>query len=175
MIRALASLAIVCLSFVLNAQPAGGPEAFQRLRALDGEWEGTLEWTGARTGTGKVHASYHPTGNDSAMIEDLIMSGTVPSMTSVYHLDGSDLRMTHYCGAHNQPRLKATRIDQAQGTVQFAFVDGTDLAAHPAHVDAFEIRFVSADHLALRFTFVGGGKTSIEHIELDRVRAPRAG
>ena len=170
-IRSLALAAIVCVAGIAAAQPAGGPETFQRLRALAGEWQGTLEWTGARVGKGTVHASYHPTGNGSAMIEDLVMNGSdTPSMSSVYHLDGSELRMTHYCGAHNQPRLKAAQIDPAKGIVKFAFLDGTDLEAHPAHVDGVELRFLSADRLVLEFTFVGGGKTSVEHIELDRVR-----
>jgi hypothetical protein len=90
-------------------------------------------------------------------------------MTSVYHLDGPDLRMTHFCGAGNQPRLKASRIDDAQGIVQFSFVDATNLVVQPAHVDAVEIRFVSADQLVVQFTFVGGGKTSTEHLDLQRV------
>jgi hypothetical protein len=95
---------------------------------------------------------------------------TVPSMTSVYHLDGSDLRLTHFCAAGNQPRLKATEIDGALGTARFSFLDATNLQANPAHVEAVELRFVSADRLVVRFTFGGGGGArSVEHIELARV------
>jgi hypothetical protein len=52
------------------------------------------------------------TGNGSALVESLIMGG-VPTMTTVYHLDEADLRMTHYCGAKNQPRLKAAKAGHA--------------------------------------------------------------
>ena len=155
----------------LGAEQTAASRTLARLNSLAGEWEGTLEWSGARTGTGTVRAVYRQTGSGSAIVEDLIMGNdAVPSMTSVYHLDGADLRMTHYCGAHNQPRLKATRIDEEQGAVQFSFVDATNLSEQPAHVEGLEIRFLAADRLSLRFTFTGGGKQSFEQIDLKRTR-----
>ncbi len=154
-----------------SAEQTASDKALERLRGLAGEWEGTLEWSGARTGTGRVRASYSTISYGSAVVENLYMGDSeLPSMTSVYHLDGSDLRMTHYCGARNQPRLKASRIDEAGGVVQFAFVDGTGLVEHPAHVAGVELRFLSNDRLVVRFTFEGDGKTSTEHIELSRTR-----
>jgi hypothetical protein len=63
---------------------------------LAGDWTGTFEWTGGRKDSGKMNATYYLTGNGSAVVENLTIGG-LPSMTSVYHLDGSDLRMTHYC------------------------------------------------------------------------------
>ena len=170
----LSSLAISFLAFatVLRAEDTPANRTLARLRGLAGEWQGTLVWSGGRTGTGTLRAVYRLTGNGSAVVEDLVMDGeTVPSMTSVYHVDGSDLRMTHYCGARNQPRLKASRIDEAAGVVHFAFVDATDLAAHPAHVEAAEVRFLPGDRLVIEFTFDAGGKKSLEHIELTRIPA----
>ena len=146
--------------------------AFERLRMLTGDWEGTSEWTGGRTGAGRMRASYSLTGNGSAVVENLIPSGeTVPAMTSIYHLDGSDLRMTHYCAARNQPRLKATRIENDGSSVTFSFVDATGLDANPAHVSAVRLQMLPADHLQIRFTFEGGGKTSVETIDLERGHA----
>ncbi|MGZ7079861.1 MAG: hypothetical protein ACXVJT_10645 [Thermoanaerobaculia bacterium] len=171
--RRFALTAILSLSIVIvaAAEPSPGDKVLQRLRALQGSWEGTLEWSGARTGNGPVKATYLTTGNGSAVIENLTMGGDAnPSMTSVYHLDGADLRMTHYCGAHNQPRLRATQISPAADAVAFSFVDATDLAAHPAHVEGCELRFVDDDHLVVRFTFTAGGKKSVENIDLKRVR-----
>lgn len=173
MIRRFALTAILSLTLaaIAAAEQSPGDKVLQRLRALQGSWEGTLEWSGARTGNGSVKATYLTTGNGSAVIENLMMGGDAnPSMTSVYHLDGADLRMTHYCGAHNQPRLRATQISPAADSVSFSFVDAADLAAHPAHVEGCELRFVDDDHLVVRFTFTGGGKKSVENIELKRVR-----
>jgi hypothetical protein len=109
-----------------------GEAAFARIRTLTGEWAGTFAWTGARQDSGTMNATYYLTGNNSAVVENLTMGG-VPTMTSVYHLNGGDLRMTHYCAAGNQPRLKAERIDTAQGMVDFSFVDATNLSPKERH------------------------------------------
>lgn len=160
-----------CLSSVdrSEAKEADNAAALAQLRGLAGEWEGSLEWTGARTGTGKVNASYYETGNGSAVVENLAMNG-VPSMTSVYHLDGADLRMTHFCAAQNQPRLRARQIDIAKGALDFDFVDGTSLpSADTPHVYGLEMRLLDADHITLAFLFEAGGKRSREFIDLKRV------
>lgn len=104
----------------------GASAALTQLRGLAGEWEGSYVWSGARTATGTMNVTYYETGNGSAVVENLTVDG-VPSMTSVYHLDGADLRMTHYCGAQNQPRLRARTIDLAKGILDFDFVDATNL------------------------------------------------
>jgi len=142
--------------------------ALAQLRGLAGDWEGPFEWTGARTATGKMNATYSVTGNGSAVVESLTVDG-VPSMTSVYHLDGTELRMTHFCAVQNQPRLKARQIDLAKGIVDFEFVDATNLSSPDApHVYGLEMRFLNADHITLAFLFEGGGKRSKESIDLRR-------
>ena len=91
-------------------------------------------------------------------------------MTSVYHLDSGDLRMTHYCAAQNQPRLKARQIDIAKGILDFEFLDATNLRSPDApHVYGLEMRLLNADHITLAFLFEGGGKASKEFIDLKRI------
>jgi len=140
--------------------------AFDRLKSLAGEWEGTFAWSGARNATGKMDARYYTTGNASSLVENLIQEG-VPSMTSVYHMDGDDLRMTHFCAAQNQPRLKATTVDP--DAITFSFVDVTNLRSPTAgRVHGLEVRFLDADHITLKFHFKGDGKDSDELIDLRR-------
>src|SRR5499433_2445660 len=153
----------------LSAEQTESSKALSQIKALIGNWGGTFQWTGGRHDTGSMNATYYVTGNGSAVVENLINEST-PVMTSVYHLDGRDLRMTHYCGAQNQPRLKARRIEPAQGILDFAFVDITNAPSPDApHVDGLEIRFRDADHLTLTFHFVSAGKESRERIELARM------
>jgi hypothetical protein len=141
--------------------------AFEKLRMLSGDWEGTYTWTG-RNASGKIQAHYYTTGNDSALVENLNVDGK-PSMTSVYHLDGSDLRMTHFCAAQNQPRLKATSIDPNAEAITFSFVDITNLRSPKAgHVEGLDVHFLAADHATLRFRFMADGKESFEMIDLKR-------
>jgi len=145
----------------------------KKLGGLSGNWEGTYEWSGGRTGGGRLRVTYYVTGNESAVVENFIQDG-VTTMTTVYHLDGSDLRMTHYCGAMNQPRLRATSIDETSGTALFAFVDVTNVTkSNPAYVQAFRIQIVDDDHLRLRFTFGSPDSAiaSVEEIALSRVRS----
>src|SRR5215470_13374956 len=128
---------IVLASFLVlitsGLQAAGqtslSAEALDWIKKLAGDWSGSIQWSGARSEQGKIDARYRVTGNGTAIVEDLIQSGTgTPIMTSVYHLDAGNLRMTHYCGAGNQPRLKAGSIDAAQKIIRFDFVDITNLA-----------------------------------------------
>jgi hypothetical protein len=170
-------VALLCISLVgFSEAPdnsSAAAAALARIRALAGDWEGTVEWTGARTDKGRMNVSYYVTGYGSAVVENLSGDGP-PSMTSVYHLDGADLRMTHYCGAQNQPRLKAKRVDLAQGAVDFEFVDITNLKSPDApHVYGEELRFGDADHMTLTFLFESGGQKSRERIELKRVARPQ--
>jgi hypothetical protein len=142
--------------------------AFDKLRGLTGNWEGTFLWSGARNASGKMDAQYYATANGSALVENLINDG-VPAMTSVYHLDGADLRLTHFCGAQNQPRLKATTIDSDGSQITFSLVDITNLRTPTTgHVHDLEVRFLESGHITLKFRFVGDGKDSDELIDLRR-------
>lgn len=145
--------------------------ALAKLGTLAGDWSGTVEWTGARTSTGTMKARYRLTAYGSAVVEDLLSDEGVPAMTSVYHQDGPDLRVTHFCGARNQPRLKASKIDVAGGAFDFDFVDATNLKTPDApHVTGIELRLADADHMVLTFVFTDpGAKMSREKITLTRV------
>jgi hypothetical protein len=168
-------LIVVFICLLSAAAPAAeqqpGAAGFEKLKTLAGDWEGTYQWTGARTDSGSVKAAYYLTGNESALVENLTM-GSVLAMTSVYHLDGADLRMTHYCAARNQPRLRANRVDVAGGAIDFAFVDATNLpSADTPHVHGVEIRWIDAGHVTIRFLFDAGAKRSQELLDLTRVGA----
>jgi len=167
--------ALSCSGLTVAKAEKEAAAALERLRTLAGEWAGTFEWTGSRTGKGAMSASYYLTGNSSAVVENLIMIG-VPSMTSVYHLDGTDLRMTHYCAAQNQPRLKADRIDLGRGIVDFSFIDATNLPSlNSPHVHGLEFRFLDGDHITLTFLFQNGSEKSRERIALTRVKTAATG
>ena len=160
-----------CVSAVAQATDSPGAHMFERMRTLVGEWKGTYQWSGGQNASGNLRATYYLTGDGSALVEDLIM-GDAPTMTTVYHLDGSDLRMTHFCAAKNQPRLKAVHFDEGTGVANFQFIDVTNAAAHRAYVDAFAIQILDADNVSLKFEFGGSSsKTATETIVLKRVAA----
>jgi hypothetical protein len=150
-----------------SAAQTDSSRVLSQIKALIGNWSGTFQWTGGRNGS--MNATYYVTGTGSAVVENL-MNESTPVMTSVYHLDGRDLRMTHFCGAQNQPRLKARRIDLDHGAIDFEFVDATNLRSPDApHVHGLEIRLVDANHLTLTFLFQSGSIESREEINLKRI------
>jgi hypothetical protein len=168
----LAAVLVSCVIGSAHAQHDHGTTApavndtFNLVKALVGDWQGWYEWIG-KDRKGPMNARYYLTGNGTAVVEDLIMDGA-PNMTTVYHRDGTDLRATHYCAAGNQPRLKATAMDDSK-TVKFHLVDITSLTSPDAgHVKDLELRLTSLTQITILFTFVGSGKESIERIELTR-------
>ena len=166
-------IALGCAAAVsaLSAEETESSRALGQIKALIGNWSGTFQWTGGRTDSGAMNANYYVTGNGSAVVENLLNDGT-PVMTSVYHLDGRDLRMTHFCGAQNQPRLKASRIDIDHGAIDFDFVDATNLRSPDApHVHGLEIRLIDPNHVTLTFLFQSGSVESREEINLKRTEA----
>jgi len=150
------------------AAASDATEYFNRMHTLEGNWKGTVQWTGVMTSKGEMGARYRITGRGSALIEDLL-DGEQPVMTSVYHLDKGDLRVTHYCGAQNQPRLKAAAIDLQRNQARFEFVDITNLARPDApHVHGLTLRMIDKDHLLIEFAFISPAGESVEHISLTR-------
>jgi hypothetical protein len=164
-------LAAPCPPPALASEPArsGAERTLARIAALAGDWEGTYEWSGARTSKGELKATYSTTGNGSAVVESILMDG-ITVMTSVYHLDGADLRMTHYCAARNQPRLKALSLAEAAGHVKFGFIDVTNVTSpDQGYVDAVELR-LGEEELGITFAFGGGAPRAVERIRLRRAR-----
>jgi hypothetical protein len=148
-----------------NAGPTN--DVFNSIKALAGDWDGTFQWIGT-TRTGPMNAKYYLTGNGSAVVEDLIADGS-PNMTTVYHLDGRDLRATHYCAAGNQPRLKAVLPKEKADSINFEMIDITNLAKPEAgHVKGLELTLTPPNELTIRFTFTASGKEAVEQIRLRR-------
>ena len=63
-------------------------------------------------------------------------------MVSVYHLDGKELRMTHYCAAGNQPRVKLDLAKSTPDELIFVFDGGTNLDPEKdMHIHGVRIKF----------------------------------
>jgi hypothetical protein len=155
----------LCADQIAHADYAS---VFEKLKTLTGNWEGTYKWTGARSDEGKMTVTYSLTGRGTTVIENLGDEND-PSMTTAYHMDNGVLRMTHFCGVGNQPRLKATSYDPQKGVINFEFVDATNLATPDApHVNGFRLTFAGQDEIQLQFAFVAKGKESLETIDLHR-------
>lgn len=122
--------------------------AFARLQALAGEWEGTT----IRKDGPAARVRWEAISNKTALMETLF-PGTDHEMRSVYHLDGNDLVMTHYCAMGNQPRMKLDTSRSTASQLVFDFAGGTNMdPAKDAHIHSGRIVLVDDDHLEAEWT-----------------------
>ena len=97
---------------------ADSPEAdamLARIAQLAGEWEMTDE-------SGVTHhaATFSVTAAGSA-VREIMFPGSEMEMTNLYHMDGSELVITHYCAAGNQPRMVASEAAETEDGTTFSF------------------------------------------------------
>lgn len=120
-VLAVVGLAMMSPSPRAEDEPAPGVEAkavLERLKALAGTWT----FVG---GEEDARVVYRVTAAGSAVMEDQFPD-SAHEMVSIYHLDGDDLVMTHYCAAGNQPRLRLDRAKSTPDELFFAFDGGTN-------------------------------------------------
>lgn len=120
----------------IAAQPSPAREAFERLKALEGDREGPS--TDAATGAvylENARFEYRLSGGGSVLLERA-NAGTPEEMLSVFYLDGDRLVLQHYCSAGNQPRLELVRADADELEFDFAGGHNVDPAVdgHIHHV-----------------------------------------
>jgi hypothetical protein len=144
--------------------------AFAKLKKLKGTWKAELDATGeaAKLKEAEEHKPDHKaeesvifklTGAGSALVETQ-MPGAPHEMVSVYHLDGDDLRMTHYCAAGNQPRLKLDRAKSSPEHLVFVFDGGTNLdPKKDMHIHGLEITFHEDGRVTSAWEGYMGGKS----------------
>ena len=133
------------------SQTTDANAAFARLKTLVGQWEAT-------TSSGKVHLSYELVSGDTALVER-DSSDSMPSMVTVYYVDGGRLLLTHYCMVGNQPRMQAKAFNPDSGEIDFQFLDATNLSSPAAgHMHNAKIRIVDNSHLVSEWQFYDNGK-----------------
>ena len=137
---------IVVTSGALAPLAAQGPQpaasAFERLKAMEGEW---IDVGGAFGTKGAVVATYKVTGAGNTVIESFPV-GTPNEMTTVYHRDGTSIVLTHYCSAGNQPRMRAKEVNG--NVLEFAFDGGTNIdVARSSHMHNMRWEFISKDEI----------------------------
>ncbi len=124
----------------------------ERLKKLAGTWVADTKEMG------KVTVTYRVISGGSTVMET-IMPGQPHEMVTMFHLDGDDLVLTHYCMIGNQPRMKAQK-DSKEGTLDFRCVGGSNMKCDTdTHMHSAFFTFVDADHLTAEWTLQKDGKS----------------
>ena len=129
---------------------------WQKLKTLVGSWEGTMEEGGQSM---PATAEVRMTGDGSAIMH-VLGKDSPYEMVTMIHPDGKRLLATHYCAAHNQPRM-ALVPSAAANQVAFSFVDGTNIGPGEEHMRGVVFTFVDADHHEEAWTSSGSPKAAV--------------
>ena len=158
---AVAIAVVLCASLAL-AQ-SGAKKTFDALKTLQGTWEG-------KDPQGHpVKVTFRETAGGSALMSEILGEGP-EDMVTMFHMDGDRLLMTHYCGAGNQPRMKAALAPDGK-TIVFDFMDATNLASPEAgHMHHVVFVIADADHHTEEWAFLDHGKEMKELFTLQRMK-----
>ena len=158
----LAALALSASVAAAGAAPAPAPTtanptapaSLERLKALAGEWVSAEDGEMAKKGA--LVARYAVTASGSAVVET-VFPGSAHEMVTVYHADGSDLVLTHYCMEGNQPRMRAKAGPASR--IEFAYEGGTNIdPARDRHMNSAVLDLVGPDEIRSQWTELAGGK-----------------
>ena len=126
------------------------------IKSLVGSWGGVVEIEGKPVPTS---VEMRLTGDGSAVMH--VMDKDTPhEMVTMFHPDGERLLATHYCAAHNQPRM-ALVPSAAANQVAFSFLDGTNIGPGEEHMRSVTFTFTDADHHEEAWTSSGSPKPAI--------------
>jgi hypothetical protein len=152
------SLVLVVVGFVAAAALAQEKRSavpqtaeWKQLTSLVGQWEGYYEEGGKQM---PATAEARLTGDGSAIMH-VLGKDTPYEMVTMIHPDGERLLATHYCAAHNQPRM-AMVPSKAPNQIAFQFVDGTNIGPGESHMTGVVFTFIDADHHDEAWTSSGG-------------------
>ncbi|HEV3144631.1 MAG TPA: hypothetical protein VGZ47_12150 [Gemmataceae bacterium] len=139
--------------------PAATNPAFEQLKKLAGTW---VEADKDGKPTDKVMSVIKVTAGGSA-VQETLFPGQPMEMLSVYHLDGSDLVMTHYCMLGNQPKMKADP-KSPKNQIRWQFAGGTNFdPAKDMHMHEGTVTIIDDDHMEFSGCAWVNGKPAEDH------------
>jgi len=140
------SLGIIAIP---NAAADSGAEAFEKLKSLVGHWETD------KTSMNKATLDLELTSGGTAVLEKfhMVENGKPVEMTTLYYLDGEQVKLTHYCMAGNQPTMKGSYAPETK-TITFDLVSISNLkSADDGHMHHAVYTFIDNDHFKTTWTF----------------------
>jgi hypothetical protein len=143
-----------------NKSQTVSPQAgLERMKKLAGTW---VEADKDGNPTDKVVSVVKVTAGGS-VVQETLFPGSPMEMVSMYHCDGPDLVMTHYCMLGNQPRMKAD-LHSPANQLCFKFAGGSNLdPAKDKHMHEGTITFIDDDHIEFSGVCWEGGKVAKGH------------
>jgi len=137
--------------------------AYDKMITLVGSWQGTVNENGKPLDT---HARFKLVSDGSALASWLD-EDTPHEMITMFHMDGNNLMATHYCAAHNQPRMVLMTGGDPNRLV-FKFKDGTNVQPDAGHMQQVAFIFDGANHHIEEWTYLQNGKEDTTRFDFKR-------
>ncbi|MFT7076664.1 MAG: hypothetical protein ACJA0P_002682 [Planctomycetota bacterium] len=147
---------------MVKADPEVRASLWETLSSLEGRWTSVTPY-------GEGEHIFEVTSMDS-VLREFMSPGTENEMTNMYTLDGNGVAMTHYCGAGNQPHMRASGIDGNR--LEFRSVSVGDLKdPGDMHMGNMTLVIIDEDHMEQHWSTVTGEEvTEMGAFQLTRVR-----
>jgi len=132
-----------------NAGLGGGTEAFEKLKSLAGHWEEQ------KASESKASLDIELTSGGTAVLEKshMVDNGKPVEMTTLYYLDGEQVKLTHYCMAGNQPTMRGSYAPETK-TITFDLVSISNVkSADDGHMHHAVYTFLDKDRFRTTWTF----------------------
>jgi hypothetical protein len=160
LLLATAMLANFALANAEEKPASAASRRFEALKKLVGEW---VEVGKDGKPTDTIISSFRVTAAGS-VIEETIFPGTEHEMVTMYHLDGPDLVLTHYCDFGNQPRMRAEPGENAEKIV-FKFIGASNLKSNDEqYMGQATLAFDGKDHFETEWVACRAGKACDKHL-----------
>ena len=154
-----AVIAIALVAYVVSARADEKAESatvqqFETLKGLAGDW---VEIGKDGKPTDKVVSSIRVTAGGNT-VQETLFPGSDHEMVTMYHLDGKDLVLTHYCMLGNQPRMRA-EPSKDTSKIAFKFIGATNLKSNDdQHMHEATLTIVGKDHIQAKWVACKDGK-----------------
>lgn len=132
------------------AAHAQGP-MFKFVSRLAGDWAMT-----GPDGKPMLAMRTHVMAGGSAIAETMFPGGP-HEMINMYHLDGNELVMTHYCAAGNQPRMQCSSTDGKSVELKLRDVSNR-VNPDESYMGYLKVTLVDDDHLIQEWKNFSGSK-----------------
>jgi len=150
-------IAWLCVLALIVTSPSVASEltaqqVFDQLKGMNGTWQGQPEGEGVEA---EAEAEAHgPVTHEiqvsaaGTVVMETMAPGTEHEMINMYHLDGDNLLLTHYCAGGNQPQMRLDLDQSTADSLVFEFIGGTNLDPATDHyIGSARIEIVDTDHI----------------------------
>ncbi|MBL8757754.1 MAG: hypothetical protein JNK35_04900 [Phycisphaerae bacterium] len=144
------------------AAPAKKATLLDKLKPLAGTWEMTAD------GKKQVAIVSKVTSAGSVYCETMF-PGSDHEMTNMFHMDGDDMVITHYCAMGNQPRMRC-KGESAPGVFVFTFDQGTNVSKGQPYMGHLKLTIVDKDTIKHEWESLVDGKPGEHKVTLELSR-----